>query len=155
MPTTIKQFSAAPAGTLVGTNPPAGKSLAPGTKVTVIVSAGFPQVSYDNHSSIKLIDGASGKATVALPPPPQGQLQDEASWSADGSRLVYVQGPLNGGRLMQIAPGAKGAPANRGERCGHQCSVPGVRSLGQVERARVHRRAAESSCASARSVPTR
>ena len=74
VPTTIKQFSATPAGTLVGTNPPAGKTLAPGTKVAVIVSAGFPQVSYDNHSSIKLIDGASGKATVALPPPPQGQL---------------------------------------------------------------------------------
>ena len=108
MPTTIKQFSTAPAGTLVGTNPPAGKTLAPGTKVAVIVSAGFPQVSYDNHSSIKLIDGATGKATVAVPPPPQGQLQDEASWSADGSRLVYVQGPLNGGRLIQIAPGAQG-----------------------------------------------
>jgi hypothetical protein len=77
--------------------------------VTLIVSAGFPQVSYDNHSSVKLIDGASGKATVALPPPPQGQLQDEASWSADGSRLVYVQGPINGGRLLQITPGAKGA----------------------------------------------
>ena len=74
----------------------------------MIVSAGFPQVSYDNHSSIKLIDGATGKATLALPPPPQGQLQDEASWSADGSRLVYVQGPLNSGRLIQIAPGAQG-----------------------------------------------
>jgi hypothetical protein len=109
VPTPIKQFSSAPAGTLVGTNPPAGKSLPPGTKVALIVSAGFPQVSYDNHSSIKLIDGASGKATVALPPPPQGQLQDEASWSADGSRLVYVQGPINGGRLLQITPGAKGA----------------------------------------------
>ena len=108
VPTTIKQFSTAPAGTLVGTNPPAGKTLAPGTKVAVIVSAGFPQVSYDNHSSIKLIDGATGKATAAVPPPSQGQLQDEASWSADGSRLVYVQGPLNGGRLIQIAPGAQG-----------------------------------------------
>ncbi|MGZ4179339.1 MAG: PASTA domain-containing protein [Solirubrobacteraceae bacterium] len=109
VPTTIKQFSSAPAGTLVGTNPPAGKSLAPGTKVTVIVSAGFPQVSFDNHSAIKLVDGASGKATVALPPPPPGQLQDEASWSADGSKLVYVQGPVNGGQLMQITPGQKGA----------------------------------------------
>jgi beta-lactam-binding protein with PASTA domain len=109
VPTTVKQFSAAPAGTLVGTNPPAGKSLAPGTKVSLIVSAGFPQVSFDNHSAIKLIDGASGKPTVALPPPPPGQLQDEASWSADGTRLVYVQGPVNGGRLIQITPGAKGA----------------------------------------------
>jgi beta-lactam-binding protein with PASTA domain len=108
VPTTIKQFSTAPAGTLVGTNPPVGKKLAVGTKVAVIVSAGFPQVSYDNHSSIKLIDGASGKATFALPRPPQGQLQDEASWSADGSRLVYVQGPLNGGRLIQIGPGTQG-----------------------------------------------
>ena len=108
VPTTIKQFSTAPAGMLVGTNPPTGKTLAPGTKVAVIVSAGFPQVSYDNHSSIKLIDGATGKATAAVPPPSQGQLQDEASWSADGSRLVYVQGPLNGGRLIQIAPGAQG-----------------------------------------------
>ncbi|MGZ4236369.1 MAG: PASTA domain-containing protein [Solirubrobacteraceae bacterium] len=109
VPTTIKQFSTAPAGTLVGTNPPAGKSLAPGTKVSLIVSAGFPQVSYDNHSAVKLIDGASGKATVALPPPPPGQLQDEASWSADGTRLVYVQGPASGGQLMQIAPGKNGA----------------------------------------------
>lgn len=109
VPTTVKQFSTAPAGTLVGTNPPAGKSLPPGTKVSLIVSAGFPQVSYDNHTAVKLIDGASGKATVALPPPPPGQLQDEASWSADGTRLVYVQGPASGGQLMQIAPGRNGA----------------------------------------------
>jgi beta-lactam-binding protein with PASTA domain len=108
-PTTVKQFSTTPAGMLVGTNPPAGKSLAPGAKVALIVSAGFPQVSYDNHSSIKVIDGASGKMTVALPPPPPGQLQDEASWSPDGTRLVYVQGQANGGQLMQIVPSLKGA----------------------------------------------
>ena len=109
VPTTAKQFATAPAGTLVGTNPPAGKPLQPGAKVALIVSAGFPQVSYDNHGSIKVIDGSSGKMTVALPPALPGLLQDEASWNPDGKRLVYVQGPRNGGQLMQITVGQKGA----------------------------------------------
>jgi beta-lactam-binding protein with PASTA domain len=109
VPMTVKQFSTAPAGTLAGTNPPAGRPLAPGAKVTLIVSAGFPQVSYDNDSTIRVVDGASGKMTAALPPPPPGQLQDEASWSPDGKRLVYVQGTSNSGQLMQIVPSKKGA----------------------------------------------
>jgi Tol biopolymer transport system component len=41
--------------------------------------------------------------------PSSGQPQNEASWSADGTRLVYVQGPANAGQLALIAPGQQNA----------------------------------------------
>ena len=67
VPKTTKQFSSAPAGTLIGTNPPTGKSLPPGSNVTLVVSAGFPQLSYDNGTVIKVVSGATGKPTATLP----------------------------------------------------------------------------------------
>ena len=107
VPKTTKQFSSAPAGTLIGTNPPTGKSLPPGSNVTLVVSAGFPQLSYDNGTAIKVVSGATGKPTATLPP--SAQPQNQATWSADGSQLVYVQGPASAGQLMRLAPNQKGA----------------------------------------------
>ena len=107
VPQTIKQFSSAPAGTLIGTNPPTGKSLAPGSTVTLVVSAGFPQLAYDNGTAIKVVSGATGKPTATLPA--AAQPQGEATWSPDGGQLVYVQGPASAGQLMRLAPNQKGA----------------------------------------------
>ena len=154
VPHDVKQFSNAPAGTLVGTNPPTGKSLAPGSNVTLVVSAGFPQLSYDNGRRSRSISGATGKPTATLPA--AAQPQGEATWSADGSQLVYVQGPASAGQLMRISAQPEGRPAGRADRRGQRRS-------GAIVRARPARRAfsrssaapAASSCASRRSGPTR
>jgi beta-lactam-binding protein with PASTA domain len=106
VPTSTEQFSSSPAGTLVGTNPPAGTSVPVGGKVQLIVSAGWPQLSYDNGTAINVV-GAAGKPTGSVPS--SAQPENEASWSADGTHLVFVQGPASAGQLMWITPGQKGA----------------------------------------------
>jgi beta-lactam-binding protein with PASTA domain len=97
VPTSTQQFSTAPPGKLVGTVPPAGQSLPAGTKVTLVVSAGFPELAYDNGTSIRIVNGASGKSAVTVPPSQAQQL--EASWSPDATHIVYVQG---NGQLMLL-----------------------------------------------------
>ena len=106
VPTSVAQFAPSAPGTLVRTSPPAGASVPAGGKVKLIVSAGWPQLSYDNGSAISLVGPPGTKATVL---PAAGQQQDEASWSPDGRSLVYVQGPRNAGQLMSVATGQQGA----------------------------------------------
>lgn len=105
VPTSGAQFSPSAAGTLIGTNPPAGTPVPRGGKVQLIVSAGWPKLSYDDGSTIHL---AGPPQTPPKTLPAQGQHQDEASWSPDGASLVYVQGPAASGRLFMVATGASG-----------------------------------------------
>lgn len=107
VPTSGEQYSTSKAGTLVGTNPPAGTPVAPGGKVQLLVSGGWPDVSYDNGTNI-FIAGVPGKPAKKLPA--SGQPQDEASWSPDGASLVYVQGPASAGQLFSVFPGQSGKP---------------------------------------------
>ena len=101
-PSTAERLSSSAKGALVGSVPPAGTKVKAGSKVTVLVSAGFPDLSYDNGTSVQVVNGATGKPALKVPP---AQGQEEASWSIDGSHLVYRQG--NG--LELLAAGKSGA----------------------------------------------
>ena len=90
MPSSKRELNAAAAGSVVGTTPGAGTKVAAGSAVTVLVSAGYPQLSYDDGKAVHVIDGASGKPTITVPPGTGGQSQ--AAWSMDGTHLVYSQG---------------------------------------------------------------
>ncbi len=103
VPSTSERFSSSAKGALIGSSPSAGTKVKAGTKVAVLVSAGFPDLSDDNGSAVQVVDGASGKPVVKVPPSTQSQ--EEASWSIDGSHLVYRQG--NG--LELLAAGKSGA----------------------------------------------
>jgi beta-lactam-binding protein with PASTA domain len=109
VPAIVRQFSSLPAGQLVATNPAPGSSLRPGATVRLVESAGYPEISYDDGSRVHVVGGASGAPSGANP---RGQKTDEATWTADGQRLVYVQGEsANSGRLMSYAPNQPGARA--------------------------------------------
>jgi beta-lactam-binding protein with PASTA domain len=103
VPSTSERFAPAAKGALIGSSPSAGTKVKAGTKVAVLVSAGFPDLSYDNGTAVQVVDGASGKPVMKLAPSTQSQ--EEASWSIDGSHLVYRQG--NG--LELLAAGKSGA----------------------------------------------
>jgi beta-lactam-binding protein with PASTA domain len=106
VPTMAEQFSASPAGALVGTSPPTGTSVPSGGKVQLIVSAGWPDLAYDDGTAIH-VAGVPSKPATKLPA--GAGPANEASWSADGKSLVYVQGPQAAGQLMSIAVGQPGA----------------------------------------------
>jgi beta-lactam-binding protein with PASTA domain len=109
VPTSTAAFSTTAPGTLVGTNPPSGTPVPPGGKVQLIVSAGWPELSYDDGSTI-YITGVPGTPATKLPA--SGQHLDEASWSPDGTSLVYVQGPASSGQLFSVQANKPGTPAS-------------------------------------------
>jgi PASTA domain-containing protein len=97
---TVNAFNAAPKGTVFGTDPPAGTKVAAGAKVKVLVSAGFPELVFDNGSDVLLANGATGKP---LDPVAKGpNLEKDPTFSFDGTRVAYV-----GGRRIFVANLAK------------------------------------------------
>ena len=88
VPATVQRFADAPAGKVIGTDPPAGANVATGATVKVLVSAGFPELAYDDDSNVLLIDGASGKR---LPPLAKtGAQEKDPTWSADGKQVAFT-----------------------------------------------------------------
>jgi beta-lactam-binding protein with PASTA domain len=103
VPTPIKELATVPVGQVAGTVPAAGSKVAKGAQVDVIISSGSPQLSYDNGQSINVIDPTTLKPTGTVPPGAGPQV--EASWSPDGTHIVYSQN----GQLVLFQPGVKGA----------------------------------------------
>ena len=61
MPEVKRVFNEAKRNTLFATEPPGGTTVKAGTKVTLLVSAGFPQLAFDNDKNVLLVNGANGQ----------------------------------------------------------------------------------------------
>jgi beta-lactam-binding protein with PASTA domain len=81
-----------PAGRLLRTEPAAGAKLRRGASVTLVVSAGFPQIAVDDGRRVLALNGVSGKpvATIAGGPVPA----IEPSWSPNGREVAYVSATI-------------------------------------------------------------
>jgi WD40 repeat protein len=90
---------------VIKTIPPAGTTLAPGKKLTLVVSAGEPHVIFSNNRSIEQIDSATLKplAPVASGPP----AATDPTYSADGSSAAYV---ANGQVMLKDLTAQHAAP---------------------------------------------
>jgi beta-lactam-binding protein with PASTA domain len=86
-----RRIDEAPRGTVIGTDPAVGTKVAKGAAVTMLVSAGFPRIAFDDDSNILLASGADGKRiTPAIAK--SAAVEKDPSWSADGTRVVYTSG---------------------------------------------------------------
>jgi len=94
-----------PAGRLLRTEPAAGTKLQRGGSVTLVVSAGFPEVAVDDGRRVLALDGVTGKRLAVIAGGPAPAI--EPSWSPDGREVAYV----SGGRVMLTA--AQGAAGPR------------------------------------------
>lgn len=83
-----------PAGRLLSTSPAAGTKVAKGKVVTLVVSAGFPEIAVDDGHRILLLSGVTGKVIKPVVAGPQAATQP--SWSPSGADIAYV----SGGRIM-------------------------------------------------------
>jgi beta-lactam-binding protein with PASTA domain len=103
VPTPIKQLANAPVGQVAGTIPAAGAKVAAGATVDLLISSGSPELSYDDGTAVHVINPSTLKSVA---PVPAGQgAQVEASWSPDGTHIVYSQD----GQLLLFQPNVKGA----------------------------------------------
>ena len=88
VPEKVNQFSGEKKGTLIGTIPPAGTKLEEGAKIKLLVSAGFPQLAFDDGKNVLLADGSNGKR---LPAVAKGsQEETDPAFSHDGAQIAYV-----------------------------------------------------------------
>lgn len=107
LPVETQRYDAAKPGTLVRTEPAAGAPAPPGSKVKLIVSAGFPLVLFDGTTGLMSVGGAGGQP-VQLAGTRAGDT--EPSWSADGTHIAYV----SGNDVVLAVPGKPSTPLLRG-----------------------------------------
>ena len=88
VPQTKRVFDASPVGTLFATEPPGGTKAAAGDKVTLLVSAGFPQLAFDDDKNIQLVNGATGKQLDPIAKSPARE--KDPTFSPDGTRVAYM-----------------------------------------------------------------
>lgn len=84
-----RRIDEAPRGTVIGTDPAVGTKVAKGATVTMLVSAGFPRVAYDDEKNILLASGADGKRLTPAVAKSSASEKDP-TWSADGGSIVYT-----------------------------------------------------------------
>jgi beta-lactam-binding protein with PASTA domain len=84
-----RRANVAPRGTVFGTVPAVGEKVAKGTKVTMLVSAGFPAMAFDDDKNVLLAAGATGKR---IPPAvaKTSAVEKDPTWSGDGTRIAYT-----------------------------------------------------------------
>jgi Tol biopolymer transport system component len=89
VPESKPALSEAKVGTPFATDPPAGETVKEGARVTVLVSAGFPALVYDDNQDILRVNGATGKK---LSPVSKGAgLEKDPAVSPDGQRVAFVR----------------------------------------------------------------
>jgi dipeptidyl aminopeptidase/acylaminoacyl peptidase len=84
-----RRISDAPPGTVFATDPAVGTKVAKNATVTMLVSAGFPRVAFDDNVNVLLAKGVDGKRIVPAVAKTAAAEKDP-TWSADGKTIVYT-----------------------------------------------------------------
>jgi beta-lactam-binding protein with PASTA domain len=100
VPSPQREFSDQPVGTVFATDPPAGTKVAEGAALKVFVSAGFPELVFDDGDDVLRVNGANGKKLDPIAKGPNRE--KDPTFSADGTRVAFV-----GGRRIFLANLAK------------------------------------------------
>jgi beta-lactam-binding protein with PASTA domain len=75
-------------GDLIRVEPEPGTEVDTGATVTLFVSAGFPQLAFDNDRDVLLVNAADGKRLGAIAKGTQDE--HDPTWSPDGSAVAFT-----------------------------------------------------------------
>jgi beta-lactam-binding protein with PASTA domain len=105
VPVTIRQFSSAvPAGGLIEQTPAAGEEVERGSKVTLVISAGFPRIVYDRRGDLLVTAGGTGRRLEPLAA--SDEIEEEPAWSPGGGLIAYRRGRSDAdGRIWLVSVG--------------------------------------------------
>jgi len=133
-PKIVKQFNDAKKGTILKVVPDAGQKAKKGARVTLFVSAGIPEVAFDDAQNVLIGDGTTGKtiATVSK----GSQVEENPTFSADGGSIAFT----SDGQVFLRDLGKKAAPiplTAKGERFTELAWAPtvGANVVAMVKRA--------------------
>jgi beta-lactam-binding protein with PASTA domain len=103
-PHELRQISSdVPAGSLLGQQPKAGVKLKPGSTVTLLVSAGMPDIAYDKDGHVFIAGGLTGSPVHAAA---RGNEQDEQpAWNPTGTLIAFRRGDADHGRIWVATAG--------------------------------------------------
>jgi len=104
--TTYAISATVPAGRLLSTVPKAGSKVAKGKTITLVISAGYPEIVADNGHGIVTLNGVTGKILTHVVSGPLAAAASEPSWSPSGTDIAYV----SSGRIMLTAAAGPAGP---------------------------------------------
>ena len=95
--------SQVPAGSLIGQIPAAGTKLEAGKSVTLLVSSGMPDISYDKDGHVFIAGGQTGTPVHSAA---RSKSQDEQpSWNPTGTLLAFRRGDADHGQIFVVRVG--------------------------------------------------
>jgi len=89
-------------GNVIRTDPEKLDGLPAGTKVTLFISAGFPDIAFDFGGNVFVMAGATGKP--ANPIAGTDDVEEQPSWSPDASLIAYRRGSGDQARIWLVNP---------------------------------------------------
>jgi beta-lactam-binding protein with PASTA domain len=98
-----KISAAVPAGALIEQQPAQGTKLVRGSRVTLVISAGLPDIAFDKDGHVFIAGGLTGTPVHAAA---KGKAKDEQpAWNATGTLLAFRRGDDTEGRIWVVRPG--------------------------------------------------
>lgn len=92
-----------PKGSLIGQHPAAGVKLQRGAVVTLLVSSGMPDISYDKDGTIFIAGGRTGSPVHAAA---RGKsLDEQPSWNLTGKLIAFRRGDADHGQIFVVTVG--------------------------------------------------
>jgi beta-lactam-binding protein with PASTA domain len=103
-PVTELRIDPAKRGTVLRTEPAKGEPPPDDGRVTLIVSAGFPRVAYDDGHKVLVAGGIAGTPVIGVAR--HSSVTSSGAWSADGRQVAYV----SSGSVFVARPGSGERP---------------------------------------------